>query len=155
MTQSISNVVKLPVEKKTRRRAEDKFGSRVLKHGYTMLPNLLLSAQGRLDISPMAFNVLVQLIGHWWEADRNPYPAKQKIATRMGKSPRQVQRYLTELEKLKLIERIERFTGQKAQTSNEYNLSGLVEKLNQLEPEFAKLLEQKKIKAKRVETGAA
>lgn len=151
----MTNVIKLPVEKKTRRRAEDKFGSKVLKHGYTMLPNLLLSAQGRLDISPMAFNVLVQLIGHWWEADRNPYPAKQTIATRMGKSPRQVQRYLTELEKAKLVRRIERFTGQKSQTSNEYELAGLVERLSVLEPEFAKVLEQRKIRAKKVESGAA
>nr|WP_192959827.1 hypothetical protein [Sinorhizobium meliloti] len=41
-----SNVIKLSTTKRDKRRAEDKFGVPVMKHGYTMLPNLLLQAQG-------------------------------------------------------------------------------------------------------------
>jgi len=146
------NVIQLPVSKKEKRRAEDKFGVAVMKHGYTMLPNLLIQAQGKLEVGHAEFNVLVQLISHWWEADKNPHPAKETIARRMGISGRQVQRYLTRLEKAGLIERIERFAGHKAQISNAYSLKGLVNKLAEIEPEFRKVVEQRKIRQKKVES---
>ncbi len=149
-----AEIIQLPIGKKDRRRAEDKFGVSVMKHGYTMLPNLLLQAQGRLKISHAQFNILVQLIGHWWDADNDPHPAKETIARRMGKSPRQIQRYLTELEEAGFIRRVERFSGRKAQTSNGYSLDGLVAKLKAIEPEFQKAAEQRKARQKKVETGA-
>lgn len=150
-----SNVIKLATAKRDKRRAEDKFGVPVMKHGYTMLPNLLLQAQGRLEIGHAEFNVLVQLIFHWWDADRDPHPAKDTIARRMGISPRQVQRYLTNLEEAKLIKRIERFSGRKAQIANAYDLSPLVQKLGAIEPEFRKAAEQKRLRQQKVEGGSA
>lgn len=150
-----AEIIPLHPPKKDRRRAEDKYSAPVMKHGYTMLPNLLLQAQGRLNISHAQFNILVQLIGHWWDADKDPHPAKDTIARRMGVSARQVQRYLTELEKAGLIKRIERFKGHKAQTSNGYALDGLVAKLKAIEPEFAKAMEQRKLRQKKVETPAS
>lgn len=150
-----ATVIKLPVTKREKRRAEDKFGVPVMKHGYTMLPNLLLQGQGRLKIKHAEFNVLVQLVAHWWDADKNPHPAKDTIARRMGLSPRQVQRHLTALEDAGLIRRVERFSGQKAQISNGYDLSGLVKKLEEIEPEFKKAAEQRKIRQKKVEGGSA
>ena len=146
-----ANVIQMPLAKKTRLRAEDKWSPQVMKLGFTPLPNLLLRAQGKLKLSPVMLNVLVQLAEHWWEADKNPFPAKDRIATRMGKSPRQVQRYITQLEKGGFVARIQRFSGRKAQTSNEYSLAGLVAKLKALEPEFTKAKEQKKLKAKKLE----
>ena len=148
-------VIKLPVSKKERRRAEDKFGVPVMKHGYTMLPNLLLQAQGRLGIGHAQFNVLVQLVQHWWDADKNPRPAKDTIARRMGLSSRQVQRYLTDLENTGLIKRVERFSGRKAQIANEYDLGGLVAKLGAIEPEFRKAAEQRRLRQKKVESASA
>jgi predicted transcriptional regulator len=133
-----AEIISLPVTKKDKRRAEHKYSAPVMKHGYTMLPNLLLQAQGRLNISHAQFNILVQLIGHWWDADKEPHPAKDTIARRMGKSPRQIQRYLTELEEAGLIKRIKRFKGHKAQTTNGYALDGLVAKLKEIEPQFQK-----------------
>jgi hypothetical protein len=88
--ESGAEVIPLPIGKKERRRAEHKFGAPVMKHGYTMLPNLLLRAQGRLNIGHAEFNVLVHLVEHWWDADKNPYPAKELIARRMGVSPRTI-----------------------------------------------------------------
>jgi DNA-binding Lrp family transcriptional regulator len=96
--------------------------------------------------------VLVHLVEHWWDADKDPYPAKDTIARRMGKSPRQIQRYLTELEEAGLVKRIERFLGHKAQTANGYSLDGLVAKLTAIEPEFRKAIEQRKLRQKKVET---
>jgi DNA-binding transcriptional ArsR family regulator len=142
-------------EKKEKRRAEDKFSTQVMKHGYTLVPNLLLMAQSRLDISPLGFNVLMQLFSFWWDADRNPHPTKENIARRMGKSPRMVQRYITELEEAGYVKRIKRFAGPKNQQANAYALNGLVKKLIELEPEFAKVAEQRRLRQKKLETGAA
>jgi predicted transcriptional regulator len=151
-TMKPDNIIQLPVSKKEKRRAEDKFGAAVMKHGYTMLPNLLIQAQGKLEVGHAEFNILVQLISHWWEADKNPHPAKETIARRMGISGRQVQRYLTRLERAGLIERIERFAGHKAQLSNAYSLNGLVHKLAEIEPEFKKAAEKRKIWQRKVES---
>jgi predicted transcriptional regulator len=150
-----SNVVPLPTKKKGGRRAEDKWSPQVLKLGYTPLPNLLLKAQGKLKITPMQFNVLVQVVEHWWEAERDPYPAKDTIARRMNKSPRQVQRYLTQLEDAGMIKRIARYSGKKAQINNAYSFDGLIKKLKALEPEFSKEAEQKRLRRKKLETAAA
>jgi len=142
-------------EKKEKRRAEDKFSTQVMKHAYTLVPNLLLMAQSRLDISPLGFNVLMHLFNFWWDADRNPHPTKENIARRMGKSPRMVQRYITELEEAGYVKRIKRFVGPKNQQANAYDLNGLVKKLIELELEFAKVAEQRRLRQKKLETGAA
>jgi hypothetical protein len=150
-----TNVIPLPLTKKAKRRAEGKWSSAVMKFGYTPIPNLLLRAQGKLQITPVQLNVLVQRAEHWWEADKDPYPAKDRIAQRMGKSPRQVQRYITQLEQKGLVARIERYGGRKAQTSNAYSLAGLVKRLQAVEPEFTKALEQNRIRKKKLEAPAA
>jgi predicted transcriptional regulator len=149
-----NNVVPLPTKTKGGRRAEDKWSPQVMKFGYTPLPNLLLKAQGKLKITPMQFNVLVQVVEHWWEAERDPYPAKDTIARRMNKSPRQVQRYLTQLEDAGMIKRIARYSGKKAQINNAYSFDGLIKKLKALEPDFSKEAEQKRLRRKRLETAA-
>jgi hypothetical protein len=150
-----TNVVQLQINKKERRRAEDKWTPAVIKLGYTPLPSLLLRAQAKLKINPIQLNVLIQIIEHWWDAGKNPWPAKETIARRMDKSPRQIQRILTQLEKAGHIKRIKRFLGYKAQTSNAYSLDGLVKKLVALEPEFRKAIEQNKIRRRKVEAGTA
>lgn len=153
-SQPSATVIPLPSKKNTGKRAEDKWSPQVLKFGYTALPNLLLRAQAKLGISPTRFNVLAQLAEHWWDADKYPYPAKDTIARRMGKSPRQVQRYITELEKAGLIKRIERFSGRKSQINNGYAFDGLIKKLKAIEPEFTKAANLKKQKVKKLETAA-
>jgi hypothetical protein len=159
MTHSTTPPLPAPVipfpKKKSGKRAEDKWSPQVLKLGYTALPNLLLRAQAKLGITPPQFNVLAQLCEHWWEADKHPYPAKDTIARRMGKSPRQVQRYITELEEADLIKRVERFNGKKSQVNNGYLFDGLIKKLKELEPEFSRELEQKRLRRKKLETAKA
>jgi len=150
-----TNVIPLPTKKKSGKRAEDKWTPQVLKFGYTALPNLLLRAQAKLKITPAQLNVLAHLAEHWWEAGKDPFPAKDTIARRMRKSPRQIQRYITQLEKAGLVARIERFSGKKAQINNGYSFAGLIKKLQALEPEFTKAVEQKRLKAKKLETATA
>jgi transposase len=148
-------IIPLPgMTKRDKRRSEDKWTAQVMKLGFTPLPNLLLRAQARLGLNPEQLNALLQIIEHWWEADKMPFPSKDTLARRMGKSPRQIQRYLTQLEDGGFISRIERFNGRKAQVSNGYDLGGLVAKLVAIEPAFQKIAEQYRLRRKKVETAS-
>jgi hypothetical protein len=150
-----ATVIKLPVTGKKKNSYADRWSVQVLKLGYTPIPNLLLRAQAKLGLTPVQLNVLLQLAEHWWEADKDPFPSKETLARRMKKSPRQVQRVITKLEKGGFVKRIERFKGPKAQTTNGYSLAGLVKKLKAVEPEFSKLAEQNRLRRKKAETPAA
>lgn len=135
-----------------RRKSEDLWTAVVMERGFSVVPILLMWGQARLGLDADEMNVLMQLISHRWSADANPHPAKATIATRMGRSPRTVQRYLTALEKKGFIAREERFKTHKGQDANGYDLGGLVAKLAALAPEFKKTAELNKLRRKKVET---
>lgn len=122
---------------KDKKESEKKWGKAVMSHGYCIYPSILLQAQSRLGVSAQEMVVLLQLAEHWWRADSKVFPKKEVIAQRVGLSTRQVQRHIQRLEELKLVERKERYRGG-LRTSNEYDLSGLVEKLKAIEPDIAK-----------------
>lgn len=142
---------KAKASKADQRRFEARWGKPVAERGYTMLPAVLIRAQHRLGLEPEHCNALLHLVYHWWEPDHNPYPAKATIAARMDKSPKTVQRYLKALEEAGLIRRIERFEANKGQTSNEYDLSGLVGKLAVIAAEEAKVAQENKARITDVE----
>lgn len=126
------------VNKKSQKsRFKEKWGSKVASHGYCMVPTILLHAQKRLHIGPAHFAVLIQILDHWWEAERKPFPSKKELALRLGISTRQVQRYLKELEDEGILERKDRYTDHRGRASNFYDLQGLVEKLTAIEPAFS------------------
>jgi len=131
--------------------SEQKWGQRVLDHGYCIIPALLLRAQCRLGLNPTQLAVLIHLADFWWEADRHPYPSKKTLGERLGLSPRQVQRYLAELEDAGLVQRIERRAPRHpGKISNKYDLSGLVRRLKKLEPEFREVEEEHKARRREV-----
>jgi hypothetical protein len=76
------------------------WGKDVRQAGFTQVPNALIERQAALGADSVDFNILVQLLAHWWEPDRFPYPSKARLAERVRLSPRQVQRRITRLEKL-------------------------------------------------------
>ena len=78
----------------------------------------------------------MQLCEYWWDSERKPYPAKKALSEILGPGPRQIQRYLAELEEAGLILRVERRAGLGGKLSNRYDLGGLVRRLKVLEPEF-------------------
>jgi DNA-binding transcriptional ArsR family regulator len=80
------------------------WGKDVRQAGFTQVPNALIERQAALGLDSVDFNILVQLLAHWWEPDRFPYPSKARLAERVGLSPRQVQRRITRLERDGLIE---------------------------------------------------
>ena len=132
------NLLKLTAKSDTRKASEKKFGKPVMDVGYCITPSMLMKAQARLGLNPVQFNIIMQLLDQWWTAERRPWPTKALIAERMGMSPRQVQRQVAELEGAGLIKRIGRTRPGKGKTSNEYDLTGLVEKMKTMEPEFTK-----------------
>lgn len=135
------NVVPFPAS--DRKHSERKWGKAVMSHGYCLLPSILLQAQARLAISAQEMMILLQLAEHWWHPESKVYPSKETIGERVGLSEKQVQRHIRRLEEAKLVKRIERFGPGGGRTTNEYDLSGLVEKLQQIEPDFAEAKQAK------------
>ena len=129
------NVIRFP-GKETGRASEKKWGKDVMALGFCIVPSLLLRAQNRLGLNPTQLAILIQLADFWWDRDRKPFPSKALLAERLGLSPRQVQRYIADLETAGLVERIERRARHGGKLTNLYDFSGLVQRLKKLEPEF-------------------
>ncbi|WP_426078273.1 helix-turn-helix domain-containing protein [Janthinobacterium sp. PSPC3-1] len=138
------------IEPKTEREAEKKWGAAVMDLGYSQIPSLIFRAQARLGLSAVQLALLLHLVDYWWKKAQMPFPNKATLAERMNLSPRQIQRYLTELETARFITREERFAGHRGQQSNIYHLDGLVRKLKKLEPEFSEVKEQAIEQARKV-----
>lgn len=141
-----TNVIPLRKSKKitSDQQADKKWGRPVMKAGFCIIPSILLRAQQRLGLNPTQLAVLLQLIDFWWFQEKKPYPSKQALSERLGLSPRQIQRYIAELEEAGFVKRIERRAINQGKISNEYDLSGLVEKLKKLEPEITAAAEDKR-----------
>ena len=132
------------------RESEKKWGKNVIALGFCVVPSLLLRAQQRLGLNPTQLAVLMQLCDFWWDSDRKPFPGKKALGERLGLSPRQVQRYIAELEQAGLVQRIERRAGHGGKLTNIYDLSGLVARLKKLAPEFRAVEQEAKASRKAV-----
>ena len=144
-----AEVIPLHPQKATKA-SERKWGKRVMGLGFCIVPSLLLRAQRRLCLNPTQLSVLMHLADYWWDVDRKPFPSKKTLGERLGLGPRQVQRYIAELESAGLVKRIERTAAHRGKLSNEYDLSGLVERLKELEPEFRKVEDENKTRRRAV-----
>ena len=74
-----------------------KWGEQTSDLGWTAVPIALLFLQGKLKISPIEMNVLINLLMHWWKLDQLPYPSQDAIAYRIGVSKRTIQRAVVKL----------------------------------------------------------
>ena len=135
---------------KAARTSDEKWGSAVMKVGFSIVPSLLLRAQRRLRLTPTQLAVLLQLCDYWWDERRKPFPSKEALADRLGLSPRQVQRHIADLEEMGLVVRIERTGSHGGRLSNTYDLSGLVARLKEIEPDFREVEEEAKKRRKEV-----
>jgi DNA-binding transcriptional ArsR family regulator len=130
--------------------SEQKWGVAVMKMGFCIVPSLLLRAQRRLGLNPVQLAVLMQLCDYWWEEGRKPYPSKEALAGRLGIGARQVQRHIAALEEAGLVQRVERIGRHGGKLTNTYDLSGLVKRLRELEPEFREVEEENRKRRKEV-----
>lgn len=143
-------VIPLAPKADTRKASEKKYGKPVMDLGFCIVPSLLMQAQARLGINPVQFNIIMHLADIWWDAAHRPWPKKQLLAERMRMSERQVQRHIAELENAGLVQRIQRTRPGRGKTSNEYDLSGLVKRLKELEPEFTTMKQENQNRRKAV-----
>jgi hypothetical protein len=112
------------------------FGSKVLSHGYTGIPNILMRGQKRLGISATQFNIIAQLLSYWIDPNRPPFPSKRDLAGRIGITEQTLRINIKALEEQGLVVREQRVSAFGDFSSNTYRLDGLVKKLSELEPDF-------------------
>lgn len=125
-----------------REKASDKssteriFGPKVYSHGYTGVPNILLRAQKRLGITPTQLTIIVQLLGYYYDPQRPPFPTKRDLANRIGITEQTIRINIKALEDAGLVSREQVKTPAGDYGSNRYHLTGLIDKLKKLEPDF-------------------
>ena len=155
MTDPTPTVVAFPARAKPVASHERIWGKPVLSHGYTALPSILIRAQSRLGITPLQFNIIVQLLDYWRDPERAPFPSKAELADRIGCKPKAIQINIKALESQGLVRREVRQKARGDYHSNIYHLDGLVERIRALEPEFAQARQKRQEAseaAKRAET---
>lgn len=123
-----------------------KWSSPVIDKGFTVVPDLLLKYQNRLELSTTEFNVLIQLLSHWWKSDSLAWPSVMTLSKRIGIGRRAIQNNLSRLEQKELVIRDKPIKGlikreyridneTKSQQSNIYHFEKLVEVLGLLAQE--------------------
>ncbi len=127
------------------RENERKWSRNIMRTGWTAVPAVLLEKQHALSLSPIDLNILLQLMKYWWRADDPPFPSKAAIAEAIGVSSRTVQRRITYMEELGLIERRRR---RGPLGTNAIHFDGLIRELEPHAEQMVKERERRK-KAKR------
>lgn len=131
---------------------ERKWGKKVAAYGYTIVPSVLLRGQHRLGVTPLQFNIIMQLLDCWWRAGDHPRPPKIEVATRIGIHPRTISKNVRELETAGLIKRIGRRSMFGDWHANEYDFRGLAAKLKEIEPELTTAKQTKRDLRRAAET---
>lgn len=99
--------------------------------GFTAIPNTLIKAQAKLELTPTDLVVLANLIMHWWKLENLPFPRTSTIAKRSGLTPRTIQRSMQKMTRMGLIKRVKK-------KDREYvDLSGLKDRLAELASEHS------------------
>jgi predicted transcriptional regulator len=142
---------KKPLSGRVKKESEKKWGRAVMARGFQIVPSILLRGQARLGLDSRQLTILLHLADHWWEAERDPYPSKKTLASRMGLTPRQVQRAIAAMETAGLVARVPRYAAQGGRLNNAYDLSGLVARLKEMEPVFRKADEEAKARRRAAE----
>lgn len=147
-----SNVIPLKPGKKPQQEEKvlnQKWGEDTMQANYTVVPSALLKGQARLRINATELALLIHLMDHWWQADKMPWPSKKTLAERLGVGPKTIQRAMAHLEQEELIKRVPRFNKTGGRSSNEYDLSPLVQRLKPIASDLVKAAEEaKQIKKK-------
>ena len=151
-TKQKDNIVSLTPAKNKKSSTERIWGKAVYSHGYAGIPSIMIKGQKRLGLSPIQFNILIQLLDYWHEPSRKPFPTKQDIADRIGVTAKTVQNNIRGMEQAGLVRREIRKTASGDFNSNIYHLDGLIAKVRELEPDFAELRKQKALTKKKAET---
>lgn len=137
-------VVKFPKEATKQVSSTERiWGKKVLRHGYTAIPSILIRSQARLGLNSLQMNILMQLLDYLIDPGRMPFPTKKELAKRIGITDKTIQLNIRKLESAGFLDRETRRTAAGDWNSNIYHLNGLIEKIQQLEPEFQQAKEDR------------
>ncbi len=100
-----------------------------LDAGWTVIPSALIRGLPLLHIGAGELAVLISLIDYWWAPNDPPWPSKKALAERLNVSQKTIQRQLAVLKQEGLIVSEARHRAGGGQTSNRYDLTPLVAKL--------------------------
>jgi hypothetical protein len=128
------------------------WGKKVKAHGYAAIPTIMIRAQHRLGVNSTQFCILLQLLEYFRSPDRAPVPTKQQLADRIGIKPSSIKPNMTALEQAGLIQRAQHKTSAGDWGANTYHLDGLIQRIKELEPDFAEEKKKKEQARKRAET---
>lgn len=145
-------VTKAPPQDKPQKLSK-RWGKCVVDSGWTAIPNTLIERQRALELNPTEMNILLVLLKFWWEDDKSPFPSKTTIAEFINRDATTVRKSMKSLEDKGLLKREARFYEKGGQTSNSYDLSGLVEKLKIESKILTKIKEQRKKEDGRLRRG--
>ena len=112
----------------------DKWPEQNIGHGFTAVPNLLISHRRYLRISVTDFYVLLAIEKYRWDNTQKPWPSIKTLAELTQLNERTIGRSTRNLEDAGLITKIHR-----AGTSNLYEMTPLVEELNDITIELAQM----------------
>ena len=110
--------------------ADAKWTNKVGRPGYSVIPNILFWYGADLGMTPPQQATLFQLVSRWWIGDGTRALTKAEMAEGLGITERQVQRHLSALKKLGLIET--RYPKRPGRHPYEYTFVGLVTKLQKI-----------------------
>jgi len=82
-----------------RYKLEEKWGHKVLSHGWTAVPNTLVRGMSDLGLDPTSLVILLYLSVFWWESEKLPYPSIQTMSKEIGVSSKTIERKLSHMEK--------------------------------------------------------
>jgi predicted transcriptional regulator len=127
------------------RENELKWGKPLIEAGFVVFPSVILEYQQRLEIDPIDMTLLLQIIKHWWEADKAPFPSRASLAACIGRDISTVQRRISRLRNKGLIEIQHRYDPETGgRTSSKFTFNGLIAKATELANEKLASREQRK-----------
>lgn len=113
----------------TDKKVAAKWSKTLAESGWTSFPNVIFERQQALQLSPLDINILLHLAGNWWNPGQHPFRSKKTLALAIGVHPRTIQKRIEEMERWGYIKRIYRKASVGDNLPNEYDLSGLIEKV--------------------------
>lgn len=120
---------KSPKKIATEQKVASKWTKKVADAGWTSFPNVIFERQQSLRLTPLDINILLHLAGNWWTPGNNPYRTKGSLAAAIGVHPRTIQKRIKEMEDWGYISRVYKKSSEGDNLPNEYDLSGLIEKI--------------------------
>jgi Helix-turn-helix domain len=142
-----------PIDPALQSKLVAKFGAKLMKRGFTAIPDLVLDyfryvpgkelphevidiETGEVSVvyaishmTPTEYTLMVAIWSYWWTDQNNPWPSVAQLCKKIGKCERQVRRYLQRLRDKGFMLSLEQYNYEGKQISNRYDFSPFIKRL--------------------------